>query len=200
MIGRVRGFAIRAGGVAWRNDGQRRAFAAILPCLHVEEDGMNYALTIKDNIITGGHESLDENTADTFDGNPEFAGQTVTGLKDKAEYRERMDARCFDKKGKLKTLVWRIEQGYERLPDGAEIVDGVLVDEKTTVEEAPPTLVEEIRQLKEKLSMIECKAAKLDTMETDLAEMKRRANKQVEPIKIMEPIKAIKIPQKNTSK
>ena len=110
---------------------------------------MNYALTIKDNVITGVHESLDEITEDTFNVNPEFTGQTVTGLKDKAEYRERMDVRCFDKKGKLKPLVWRIEQGYETLPDGAEIVEGVLIDSKTTIEEAPPTLMEELRQLRQ---------------------------------------------------
>ena len=109
---------------------------------------MNYALTIKNNIITGVHESLTEFTAKTFADSPDFVGQNVVPLKDKAEYQERTDIRCFDKKGKLKSQVWRIEQGYETLPGGAEIIDGVLVTKEITVEEAPPTLMDEIRGLR----------------------------------------------------
>ena len=157
---------------------------------------MNYALTIFDNIITGVHESLSEFTDKTFANSPEFAGQKITPLTDKAEYHERMDVRCFDKKGKLMPHVWRIEQGYETLPGGTEIIDGVLVTKETTVEDAPPTLMDEIRGLRAKLAVMETKTAKFDTMETDLAEVNRRVNKQDEPIEIIEPIKAIKMPQK----
>ena len=133
---------------------------------------MNYALTIDNNIITGVHESLSEFTAKTFANSPEFAGQTVTDLKDKAEYRERMDIRCFDKKGKLKSQVWRIEQGYETLPGGAEIIDGVLVTKETTVEEAPPTLMDEIRGLRAQLAVMETKTAKLDEITTEFESIK----------------------------
>ena len=117
---------------------------ALLRSLHVEENSMMYyALTINaDQIITGVHESLSEFTDKTFANSPEFAGQMVTSLKDKAEYQERIDIRCFDKKGKLRSQVWRIGQGYEKLPEGAEIIDGVLVTKETTIEEAPPTLME----------------------------------------------------------
>ena len=133
---------------------------------------MNYALTIKDNIITGVHESLTEFTANTFANSPEFAGQDIVPLKDKAEYQERTDIRCFDKKGKLKPQVWRIEQGYEKLPEGAEIIDGVLVDKATTIEEAPPTLMEEIRGLRAKLAAMETKTAKLDEITTEFESIK----------------------------
>ena len=138
---------------------------------------MNYALTIMDNIITGVHESLSEFTDKTFVNSPGFAGQDIVPLKDKAEYQERTDIRCFDKKGKLKPQVWRIEQGYEKLPGGAEIIDGVLVTKEITIEEAPPTLMDEIRGLRAQLAVMETKTAKLDTMETDLAEVK-----QIEPL------------------
>lgn len=143
---------------------------------------MYYALTIKDNIITGVHESLSEFTANTFENSPEFVGQKITPLTDKAEYQERTDIRCFDKKGKLKPQVWRIEQGYEKLPGGAEIIDGVLVTKEITIEEAPPTLMDEIRQLRAQL-------AKLDAIETDLAEVKVK-------LKPLEPIEEVRVSRK----
>ena len=143
---------------------------------------MNYALTIKDNIITGVHESLSEFTANTFANSPEFVGQKITPLTDKAEYQERTDIRCFDKKGKLKPQVWRIEQGYEKLPGGAEIIDGVLVTKEIRIEEAPPTLMDEIRQLRAQL-------AKLDAIEIDLAEVKVK----LEPL---EPIEEVRVSRK----
>ena len=133
---------------------------------------MNYALTVKDNIITGVHESLSEFTDKTFANSPGFAGQKVTPLVDKSEYREQIDIRCFDKKGKLMPQVWRIEQGYEKLPDGAEIIDGVLVDKETTVEEAPPTLMDEIRGLRAQLAVMETKTAKLDEITTEFESIK----------------------------
>ena len=117
-----------------------------------------------------------------FANSPEFAGQMVTSLKDKAEYQERIDIRCFDKKGKLRSQVWRIGQGYEKLPEGAEIIDGILVTKETTIEEAPPTLMDEIRQLRAQIAEMQTSASKLDAMETDLADVKRQVIKQIEPL------------------
>ena len=78
--------------------------------------------------------------------------------------------------------MWRIGQGYEKLPEGAEIIDGVLVTKETTIEEAPPTLMDEIRQLRAQIAEMQTSASKLDAMETDLADVKRQVIKQIEPL------------------
>ena len=58
----------------------------------------------------------------------------------------------------------------------------------------PPTMQEELTALKAKLAVMEGKTAKFETMETDLAEVKRQVAKQIEPI---EPIE---LPQKRVAK
>ena len=46
----------------------------------------------------------------------------------------------------------------------------------------PPTMQEELTALKAKLAVMETKTAKLDTIETDLAEVKQQVAKQIEPL------------------
>ena len=50
----------------------------------------------------------------------------------------------------------------------------------------PPTMQEELTALKAKLAVMEGKAAKFETMETDLAEVKRQVSKQIEPLEPIE--------------
>ena len=139
---------------------------------------MYYALTIKDNIITGVHESMTQFTKNTFQYSLEYSDAELVTIQDTAEYQERTDIRCFDKKGKLKPQVWRIEQGYETLPGGAEIIDGVLVTKEITVEEAPPTLMDEIRGLRAQLVGMETKTAKLDEITTEFKSIKLQLSKE----------------------
>ena len=47
---------------------------------------------------------------------------------------------------------------------------------------SPPTMQEELTALKAKLAVMEGKTAKFDTMETDLAEVKRQVAKQIESL------------------
>lgn len=102
---------------------------------------MNYALTIKDNIITGVHESLSEFTAKTFANSPGYSEHTIILLDDdKGKYQQGVDLRCYDETGKQKDIVWCIENGYMELPPNTEIINGELVDKEVPAEEQPQTL------------------------------------------------------------
>ena len=86
-----------------------------------------YAITINnDGIITGRHESKEPITDLQFYNNPWLHGDIVKGIASSSEYVEGDNVACYTEDGKHRGLVWAIENGYEPMPDGYQIVDGVL--------------------------------------------------------------------------
>lgn len=147
---------------------------------------MYYALTIKDNIITGVHESMTQFTKNTFQNNPELKEHKVKVIDDLKDYQFGVDIRCYKTNGEQKPLLWCIEQSYLPLPDNMEIINGELINKQITPEEAPPTLMEELRQLRAEVAELKIKTKPLDSLLVDVAEMKQKAKK--EEIIVEEPI------------
>ena len=86
-----------------------------------------YAITINsDGVITGRHESKGPITALQFYNNPWLHGDVVKGVTSHSEYAEGNNIACYTEEGMYRGLVWAIENGYEEMPDGYQIVDGVL--------------------------------------------------------------------------
>lgn len=100
---------------------------------------MYYALTIIDNIITGVHESMTPYTSSTFVEHPRFASHQVVTIQDPMQFQTGVDIRAYNEDGTMKDEVWCIEQGYMPMPDGYEIVDGVLVKKEISEAEVPLT-------------------------------------------------------------
>jgi hypothetical protein len=127
----------------------------------VEEDSiMYYALTTKDGIITGVHESEMPITGKTFDKNPELTGQEVLPFTS-GEYREGHSLAEYTD-GKLRPLLDRISEGLANIPEGFELIDGELVKTDVPVEEAPPKLIDRIRALETELAALKPKVAILE--------------------------------------
>jgi hypothetical protein len=121
---------------------------------------MYHALTIKENIITGVHESEMPITDKTFAKNPELTGQEVLPFTS-GEYREG-HALAEYTDGKLRPLVDRISEGLANIPEGFELIDGELVKTDVPVEEAPPKLIDRIRALETELAALKPKVAILE--------------------------------------
>lgn len=111
---------------------------------------MNYAVTIKDGIITGQHCSSLPITEETFENSPAYAGQTVRATPAMWLGIEglHVDA-CDPETLEPKPLIWRIEHGYSLCPPGYELVDGALVKVDAPVAEQP----ESVRQMLERIEM-----------------------------------------------
>ena len=101
---------------------------------------MYYAITVKDNIITGVHESAAPITENAFKGNLELASHQVVLLADPLAYQTETDIRCYNEDGTRKPDLWCIENSYMALPPNMEIIDGELVDKEIPAEEQPQTL------------------------------------------------------------
>lgn len=121
---------------------------------------MNYALTIRDNLITGVHESAVEFTPKTFENNPRLSADEVRLIPARADYLTGVDIRCFEVNGTAKDPVWCIEQGYMALPEGWEIIDGVLVQSQVPEAEASPTLLKRVERA-EQANAVEASAARV---------------------------------------
>ena len=86
---------------------------------------MYYAITINsDGIITGKHESQNPINNLQFYNNPWLHGDIVRGVAANSQYIQGTHINCYNDDGTYKGLVWAIENHYETLPDGYEIVDG----------------------------------------------------------------------------
>ena len=86
-----------------------------------------YAITINsDGVITGRHESKEPITALQFYNNPWLHGDVVKGVTSHSEYAEGNNIACYTEEGMYRGLVWAIENGYEEMPDGYQIVGGIL--------------------------------------------------------------------------
>lgn len=86
-----------------------------------------YAITIDSHgIITGRHESQEPITALQFYNTPWLHGDIVKGVASSSEYIGGENIACYTEDGKYRGLVWAIENGYKEMPDGYQIVDGVL--------------------------------------------------------------------------
>ena len=121
---------------------------------------MYYALTIKDSIITGVHESESPITDKTFENNPNLAGQEVMSFKN-AEYSEGHKLAEYTD-GVLRPLIDRINEGLTDIPEGFELIDGELVNLDVPIEDAPPKI----------LDILSASDAKIAALETELAALK----------------------------
>jgi len=68
---------------------------------------MYYALTLKDNIITGVHESGKPITEKTFAGNHRLSDNAVVVLESPVEYQTGRDIRIYNADGTQKPLIWQ---------------------------------------------------------------------------------------------
>ena len=121
---------------------------------------MYYAITIKDGIITGVHESEKPITDKTFALNPKLAGQKVMPFTS-GGYREG-HALAEYTDGKLRPLMDRIAEGLAEIPEGFELIDGELVKRDVPAEEAPPKL----------LDLLSAAASKIAALEAELVLLK----------------------------
>lgn len=156
---------------------------------------MYIALTVNDNIITGVHESSEPIHDGTFLKNPEYASDQVIAVAKHFDYRRGEDIRTYYKNGNQRSLVWRIEQGYEMLPEGAEIIDGVLVNKETPVEEAPPTIMRVLTQLEGKVAQLLRKTEELTGLSLEVAAINTRLQK----VELTEPISEEEMPIKGSN-
>lgn len=84
-----------------------------------------YAITINMNgIITGKHQSTEPISSMQFYDNPWLHGDIVKGVSSSSHYTEGTHINCYTEDGAYRGLVWAINNGYEKLPEGYEIVDG----------------------------------------------------------------------------
>jgi len=139
---------------------------------------MHYALTVDGSIITGVHESLEKIEQGHFATNPGLASHQIMPLDDPAEYVVGMDIRCFNDDGTRKPVVWLIENGYLEIPEGYELIDGVLVASNVPESEAPLTLVERVLEseqiastMTERLAQAEQLNSALDEVMADLVSL-----------------------------
>ena len=103
---------------------------------------MYYALTIRNGIITGVHESTISIAVDTFARNKEFSGDTVVNISSPAMYQADTHILIYNEDGTRKPDLWCIENGYMDLPPNKEIINGELVDKEIPAEKQPQTLKE----------------------------------------------------------
>ena len=103
---------------------------------------MYYALTIRNGIITGVHESAISIAVDTFARNKEFSDDTVVNISSPAMYQADTHILIYNEDGTRKPDLWCIENGYMELPPNKEIINGELVDKEIPAEEQPQTLKE----------------------------------------------------------
>ena len=84
-----------------------------------------YAITINsDGIITGRHESKEPINSLQFYETPWLHGDIIRGVSASSHYAEGTHIDCYTEDGIYRGLIWAIENGYEKLPEGYEIVDG----------------------------------------------------------------------------
>lgn len=135
---------------------------------------MNYALTVKDNIITGVHHSQMLFGPYTFEANPRLASHQIVIVKEPGQYQRGMDIRCYEADGMLKDAVWCIQSGFMALPPGTEIIDGKLVDLEVPEQEAEPSVVEIILGLRNEIAglkeAVAANTAKIASVELKPAE------------------------------
>ena len=103
---------------------------------------MYYALTIRNGIITGVHESTIPIEIDTFAHNKELSGDEVVTISSPVMYQANTHILIYNEDGTRKPDLWCIENGYMELPPNKEIINGELVDKEIPAEEQPQTLKE----------------------------------------------------------
>ena len=123
---------------------------------------MNYALTVRDYIITGVHESLMLFGPWTFEKNPALCNDKIVIIKETGKYRKGMDIRCFEADGTPKDAVWCIQQGLMKLPPNTEIIGGELVDITKPEADAPESVKSIIDGLRGELELLKTQIAEQD--------------------------------------
>lgn len=115
---------------------------------------MNHALTLSGTIITGIHWGTKTFTSKTFAKNPRLAMDEVLPVQSPAEYERGTDIREYENDGRLKPLVWRIQNGYAKLPPNTEIINDELVNMNVPESEAPVLVKETLQGLRAEIKAL----------------------------------------------
>ena len=146
------------------------------------EDGvMYYALTIRDDVITGVHSSTAPFKKDHFGLNPKFANDKIV-LFESGEYKSGHNIREYDG-GKLLPLVDRIKAGFANIPIGYELIDEELVKSNVPVEEQSPGIRQRLEESDARIAALEEEIARMklsvSVLSQDLATSEPTARKVV---------------------
>lgn len=139
---------------------------------------MFYAITVKDNIITGVHESEMPITETTFVKNSDLSAHDVMLVKNVAEYQRGYKLNEYTD-GILRPIVDRINEGLVDIPDGYELIDNELVKRNVPVEEAPQSLQMILAQL---LSENVAMKAKLDAQAVNIKALESSIESTIDSI------------------
>ena len=138
---------------------------------------MNYCLTVQGNLITGVHEKEGAFTEKTFLRNPWLTDSTVVPIKEPAEYEAGVDIRCYYKNGKMRPLLWCIEQGYAKVPDGYDLIEKELIKLDAPVSEAPPTIRQRMDAQENQIAQLLEQLNEITKMSIDISEIKAQIGK-----------------------
>lgn len=129
---------------------------------------MHYALTIRDDIITGVHSSTAPFKNGHFSLNPRLANDKVV-LFESGDYKSGHNIREYAE-GKLLPLVDRIKAGFANIPIGYELIDEELVKSNTPVEEQPPGIMERLEESDARIAALEEEIARMKSSVSALSQ------------------------------
>lgn len=118
-----------------------------------------YALTIRDNIITGVHSSTKPMKQGHFERNPKLADDIVVPYEC-GEYASGHDIREYEN-GKLRPLVDRILDGLASVPNGYEMVDNQLIKVDAPIAEQPQSIRQRIEDADARIAALESEIARM---------------------------------------
>ena len=120
---------------------------------------MYYALTIRDNIITGVHSSTKLMKQGHFERNLKLADDLVVPYE-YGEYVSGRDIREYVG-GRLRPLADRILDGLVDVPNGYEMIDGQLVKIDAPIEEHPQSIRQRIEDADARIAALEDEIARM---------------------------------------
>ena len=120
---------------------------------------MYYALTIRDNIITGVHSSTNPMKQGHFERNPKLADDLVVPYE-YGEYVSGRDIREYVD-GNLRPLVDRILDGLASVPNGYEMIDNQLIKVDAPIEEQPQSIRQRIEDADARIAALEDEIARM---------------------------------------
>ena len=140
-----------------------------------------HALTLRGTIITGVHEGTKPFDSKTFSKNLRLAADEVLPVESSAEYERGTDIREYEKDGRRKPLIWRIQNGYGEQPPNTEIINGELVEIDVPESEAPALIKEILQSLRSEIASL---SDRFTEQAAKIASVELKVNPRiVEPIK-----------------
>lgn len=116
---------------------------------------MYHALTVDPatNRISGIHDCALPFVEKHFAQNPELASHTIIPTRNPGLFTVGFDLRAYNAELTAEIdIVLAIQQGYRPMPEGFEIVDGILVKKETPEQELPPDMQEILNEARNKMA------------------------------------------------